>query len=106
MALSGLARRGLFRGFLFPSFSQTLGSKWAGAITSSAVFSVAHVSGGSSNLQASPLLQRFIGGMFFCLQADRNHYDLRNNIFAHAWYDILVSKDGQIRGIKMELPLP
>ncbi len=102
----GLGEEGLFRGFLFPSFSQTLGSKWLGAITSSAVFSVSHATGGTSNLQASPLIQRFVGGMFFCLQADRNRYDLRKNIFAHAWYDILVTNDGQIRGIKMELPLP
>lgn len=102
----GLGEEGLFRGFLFPSFSQTLGSKWAGAITSSAVFAVAHVTGGSANLQTSALTQRFIGGMVFCLQADRNRYDLRKNIFAHAWYDILVSSDGQIRGLKMELPIP
>lgn len=102
----GLGEEGLYRGFLFPSFSQVLSSKWAGAILSSAVFSVSHATGGSSNLQASPLLQRFIGGMFFCWQADRNRYDLRKNIFAHAWYDILVDDAGMIRGLKFQLPLP
>jgi hypothetical protein len=102
----GLGEEGLYRGFFFPSLSQMTSSKWAGAILSSAIFSVAHATGGSSNLQASLLAQRFIGGLFFCWQADRNRYDLRKNIFAHAWYDILVDKGGMIRGLKLEIPLP
>jgi len=102
----GLGEEALFRGFLFPSFSQTLSSKWLGAITSSAVFALSHATNGRQDLAASPMLQRFIGGMLFCWQLDRNRYDLRKNIFAHAWYDILVTGDGQIRGLKMELPLP
>ncbi len=102
----GLGEEGLYRGFLFPSLSQMTSSKWAGAILSSAIFSVAHATGGSSNLQASPLAQRFIGGLFFCWQVDRNRYDLRKSIFAHAWYDILVDDGGMIRGLKLEIPLP
>lgn len=102
----GLGEEALFRGFLFPSFSQTLSSKWLGAVTSSAVFALSHATNGRQDLAASPMIQRFIGGMLFCWQVDRNRYDLRKNIFAHAWYDILVTGDGQIRGLKMDLPLP
>ena len=102
----GLGEEALFRGFLFPSFSGVFSSKPIGAITSSAVFSLAHFTNGKQDLQFSPLTQRFIAGLLFCWQADRNHYDLRKNIFAHAWYDILVDDGGQIRGFQMKLPLP
>jgi len=102
----GMGEEGLYRGFLFPSLSQLTSSRIAGALLSSAVFSVSHATGGSSNLQSSPLIQRFLGGLLFCWQADRNRYDLRKNIFAHAWYDILVDTGGQIRGVKIQIPIP
>lgn len=102
----GLGEEALFRGFLFPSFSQIFSSRSVGAITSSAVFSLSHATGGASELQASPIIQRFIGGLIFCWQVDRNRYDLRKNIFAHAWYDVLIDQGGQIRGAQLKLPLP
>lgn len=101
----GEGEEGLFRGFLFPGFSDVFSSKLVGAITSSAVFAVAHVTGGSSNLAGGALAQRFIGGMLFCWQANLNRYDLRHNIFAHAWYDVLVDR-GRIAGLSAKFPLP
>ena len=100
----GLGEEGLFRGFLYPSFSQNLGSRWLGAITSSAAFAAIHATGGKAELQATPMIQRFIGGMLFCWQVERNHADLRKNIFAHAWYDIFVDDGGKIQGLKMKIP--
>jgi membrane protease YdiL (CAAX protease family) len=82
-----------------------LASRFFGAVLSSGVFAYAHVTGGRANLRPTIFLGRFLAGMIFCWQADRNHYDLRKNIFAHAWYDILVS-DGTaeitpVGGIKL-----
>ncbi len=100
----GLGEEGLFRGFLFPTLSDLFASKWAGALVSSAAFSAAHAIGGKENLNASPLIQRFILGMLFSWQVDRNNYDLRKSIFAHAWYDILVDSGSEIRGLAIHLP--
>ena len=101
----GMGEEGLFRGFLFPAFSDLFSSKWAGAITSSAIFSLVHVTGGRANLAGSALGQRFVLGMLFSWQADRNKYDLRKNIFAHAWYDIFVDKGGRITGGGLRVPI-
>ncbi len=96
MSFVGLGEEGLFRGFLFPAFSQMFNSKWTGAIVSSAIFSYIHLDG------AKPIPFRFVMGMLFCWQADRNKYDLSNNIFAHTWYDVMVSSDdNKINGFKI-----
>lgn len=96
MSFVGLGEEGLFRGFLFPAFSQMFNSKWTGAIISSAIFSYIHLDG------AKPIPFRFVMGMLFCWQADRNKYDLSSNIFTHTWYDVMVSsKDNKIDGFKV-----
>ncbi len=99
-SFAGLGEEGLFRGFLFPGLSDVFGSKIIGAITSSALFSYAHAINGASSLTPSALITRFLGGLLFCAQADRNRYDLRKNIFAHAWYDIFVDDGGPLKEIR------
>lgn len=81
----GLGEEGLFRGFLYPSLSNTFGNRFVGATTSSLLFSAAH-------LQFQPVVFaiRFIAGMAFCWQMTRNNYDMSAGIFAHSWYDVLV----------------
>lgn len=87
----GMGEEGLFRGFLFPAFTWlSFDSKVVGAITSSAAFAAFHAVGGKENLNFSPMIQRFVMGLIFSYQVDRNRYDLRKSIFTHAWYDILV----------------
>ncbi|MGE4232677.1 MAG: CPBP family intramembrane glutamic endopeptidase [Bacteriovoracia bacterium] len=94
----GLGEEGFFRGFLFPAFSDVFfNSKFLGAVTSSAAFAYAHALGGPENLSAPVLGQRFLFGMLMCWQLYRNKFDLRNNIFAHTWYDILVD-NGEVIG--------
>lgn len=100
-----LGEEGLFRGFLFPAFTDVTGGRWGGAIISSTLFSYAHAIGGADNLKPLVLLERFGAGMIFCWQADRNKYDLRNNIFAHAWYDIFISDSGRINGGSVKFPI-
>ena len=101
----GMAEEGFFRGFLFPGFSDLFNSTIAGAIISSSIFAVAHVSGGRSNLAIGPMTSRFVGGMLFSWQAHRNKYDLRKNIFAHAWFDIFVTDGGKIEGGQLKVPI-
>jgi hypothetical protein len=87
----GLGEEALFRGFLFPAFSSGLGT-FGGAVLSSAIFSAAHGEGGSA------FVFRFLGGMLFCWQVHRNKYDLRPSIFAHTWFDFLITRKGNTKG--------
>ncbi|MBL7716245.1 MAG: CPBP family intramembrane metalloprotease [Bdellovibrionales bacterium] len=91
----GLGEEALFRGFLFPAFSDLFGggtaADWTGAILSSAMFSAAHGVNGPEALKPGPLAFRFGFGMLFCWQVHRNKYNLNKNIFAHTWYDVLVT---------------
>ena len=89
----GLGEEGLFRGFIYPALSNSMNSRFLGAVTSSALFSAAHVTGGAAALQPVVFGIRFALGMFFCWELTRNNYDLSHNIFAHSWYDVLVDQD-------------
>ena len=84
----GLGEEALFRGFLFPASSGWFSSKWIGALFSSALFSAAHGQGGSA------FVSRFAMGMLFCWQVNNHNYDLRKNIFAHTWFDFLLTRKG------------
>jgi membrane protease YdiL (CAAX protease family) len=87
----GLGEEGLFRGFLFPGFSDLFDSYVAGAVTSSILFSVSHLTNKQAFYHsATGLSFLFLAGMVFCWQTHYNHFDLRHSIFAHAWYDFLV----------------
>lgn len=102
----GLGEEGLFRGFLFPAMTDVFfDSKLMGAITSSILFALIHVTGGKSNLAPVVMAQRFTFGMLFSWQAHRNKYDLREGIFAHAWYDILVDPSAGTY-VRMNIPIP
>ncbi|EQC47509.1 CPBP family intramembrane glutamic endopeptidase [Bacteriovorax sp. Seq25_V] len=80
-AAVGMGEEALFRGFLFPSMSSTVGI-WGGAIFSSALFAFAHV-----GATTEENIGRTIMGLAFCWQYHRNNYNLNSNIFTHAWYD-------------------
>ncbi len=99
-AFVGLGEEGLFRGFLFPALSDVFGTI-PGAVVSSAMFSLFHVTNGRGALAPAVLGFRFILGMLFCWQVHLNKYDLRKNIFAHAWYDIFIAP-GSPAGVKAD----
>lgn len=85
---TGTGEEALFRGFLYPGFSDLTRSTIAGALISSVIFSAAHRQGGG------PFVVRSIMGMLFCWQVQRNQYDLRKSIFAHSWFDFSLSTKG------------
>lgn len=99
-AFVGMGEEGLFRGFLFPAFSDVIGTV-PGAIVSSALFSLFHITNGPGALGAGPLTSRFIMGLLFSWQTHRNKYDLRKSIFAHAWWDVFVGP-GSPDGVKAD----
>ncbi len=101
----GMGEEGLFRGFLFPAFSDLFHSAILGSVVSSVAFGLIHATGGVENLQPLVLGQRIVFGLIFCYQAHRNRYDLRKSIFAHTWYDILVDRGGKIDGLKVMIPI-
>lgn len=99
MGFIALGEEALFRGFVFPGFTNVLGgSVFAGAVTSSLAFAAAHTfySGQSSYaLQPQVMLLRSALGLFYCWQTHTDHYDLRKSIFSHTWFDVLYEWDRQ-----------
>lgn len=92
----GLGEEGLFRGFLFPGFSDIFDSKWIGATLSSVAFSLSHLTNKDHFYHSAEGLSiLFAGGMLLCLQTYFNNYDLRHGIFAHSWYDVIVDFGGR-----------
>lgn len=85
----GLGEEGLFRGFLFPAFSDLFSSKLVGALVSSALFGLVHTQYGAGG-------RIIVGavGMIFCWEANMNAYDLRKNMFSHAWIDFFLIPPG------------
>ncbi len=98
----GLGEEGLFRGFLFPALSDLTTSPFLGSVLSSALFSFVHVTN-TGSLSAGVFLYRMAAGLAFCIQAHRNRYDLRKGIFAHTWFDVLVS-DGSGKSGRIGVP--
>jgi hypothetical protein len=94
----GLGEEGLFRGFLYPSLSNTFNSKFVGAFTSSLLFSAGHL-----NFEPFVFSVRFLAGMVFCWQLTRNKYDLSSNIFAHSWYDVFVDSGEEAKISRLSL---
>lgn len=96
----GAGEEALFRGFLYPGFSDVFGSKWIGATVSSAAFSAFHLLNFTKyDSSQGALVGRFIMGMLFCWQVTINKYDLRHSIFTHAWIDTIVDWKGGSRGV-------
>jgi membrane protease YdiL (CAAX protease family) len=92
MGFVALGEEGLFRGFLFPGFSDLLSSEVLGAVTSSLVFAAAHgLYDGQRSYAFEPMVfgTRTVLGLLFSWQTHRNKYDLRKSIFAHAWFDVI-----------------
>jgi membrane protease YdiL (CAAX protease family) len=109
----GFGEEGLFRGFLFPGFSDLLSSRWAGAIVSSLLFSASHLTNKDAYYHSvSGLGELFLLGMAFCWQTNNNGFDIRHGIFTHAWYDFIIDYVGKKAdshfpdtfGVKVTLP--
>lgn len=81
-SFTAFGEEGLFRGFLYPEFSDLFDSKFFGAFLSSSIFGLVHTQYG-----AVGRIEVAVLGMLFCLQKELNNGDLRKNIFAHAWWD-------------------
>ena len=117
MDLWGGGEEAQFRGFLYPGLTSLLGGNhFLGAVTSSAVFAAAHVTNSQQTYHtAGTLAFLFAFGMLECWQVSSNHYDLRDNIFSHAWFDFSLDYIGQHPTgsqiehpyvVKMGIPLP
>lgn len=92
----GLGEEGLFRGFLYPGLSDVFNSHLLGAATSSALFALSHLTNSQAYYHSGlGLSELFLLGMVFCWQATTNNYDIRHNIFAHSWYDIIIDYDSK-----------
>jgi membrane protease YdiL (CAAX protease family) len=85
----GPAEEGLFRGFLFPAFSDVFDSALLGALVSSTIFGLVHTQYGLTGKIAVSLF-----GLVECWQVHSNKYDLRKANFAHSWVDFFLLPRG------------
>lgn len=81
----GLGEEALFRGFLFPAFTDVFKSKLFGALISSLIFGLVHT---QYNFKERMVVAAF--GLVECWQANNNDFDLRKNMFTHSWVDIFI----------------
>jgi hypothetical protein len=97
MSFVALGEEALFRGFIFSGFMNlTNGSLQFSSISSSLLFAAAHslYSGQrSSAFHPYTFAFRTLLGYFYCLQTNKDAYDLRKSIFSHTWVDVLYEWD-------------
>ncbi len=84
---AGVGEEALFRGWMFPLFVEAYGvenSFWAN-LTQAAIFGAAHISADNP----VPLFQT-AAGYYFGWLAKKNGWSLREAIFVHTWWDVIV----------------
>jgi membrane protease YdiL (CAAX protease family) len=84
---AGVGEEALFRGWLFPLLTQAYGeeqSAWAN-MTQAALFGAAHISGDNPY----PIIQT-MAGFYFAVLVQKNGWSLREAIFLHTWWDVIV----------------
>lgn len=84
---AGVGEEALFRGWIFPLFVEAYGPKnifWAN-LTQAALFGAAHLSA-ENRLPAF----QFLAGYYFGWLAQKNNWSLRESIFVHTWWDVIV----------------
>lgn len=81
----------LYRGFLYPVFTDLLGgSKLAAAMVTSLLDSAQHALYLSNALDPFIFSMRTALFLYLTWMYEQNQYQLTKNIFAHAWFDYLV----------------
>jgi membrane protease YdiL (CAAX protease family) len=84
---AGVGEEALFRGWMFPLFVEAYGVEnifWAN-LTQAAIFGVAHY----SDQNRLPWFQ-FLAGYYFGWLAKKNGWSLREAIFVHKWWNVIV----------------
>lgn len=82
---AGLGEEMMFRGWLMPMAYESWGSAWGANLFTATVFAAGHVT--SSN--KTPTAQ-FLLGYYFGYLTIANEWSLRESIFLHTWWDILI----------------
>ena len=95
----GLGEEGLYRGFLFPGLSDVFGSRFLGALFSSALFGLSHTQYGGVGRFTVGFL-----GLLWCWESSNHDYDHRGNMFSHAWYDFFLPPTAL--GREEAIPIP
>lgn len=84
---AGVGEEALFRGWMFPLFTETYGVEngfWAN-LTQATIFAALHY----SEDNRLPLAQ-LLGGYYFGFLTKRNAWSLKESIFVHTWWDIII----------------
>ncbi len=84
---AGVGEEALFRGWMFPLLTEAYGIEnvfWSN-LTQAAIFGAAHL----SDENRLPVFQ-FAAGYYFGWLAKKNNWSLRESIFVHTWWDVIV----------------
>jgi len=84
---AGVGEEAMFRGWMFPLFVEAYGVEnimWAN-LTQAAIFGAAHI----SEDNPFPVFQT-AAGLYFGWLAKKNGWSLRESIFVHTWWDVIV----------------
>lgn len=82
---AGVGEEMVFRGWMMPMAFESWGSEFGANLFTSTVFSLGHISPSNK----TPVAQ-FIMGYYFGYLTIANHWSLRESIFLHTWWDLLI----------------
>lgn len=82
---AGMHEEALFRGTMQPLFRRNWGSEWGSNLATSVIFGAAHY----SETNRFPLAQT-LAGYYLGWVAMENGWSLRESIFIHTWWDIIL----------------
>lgn len=83
--LAGTHEEALFRGWMMPVLMESWNSEFWSNTATAAVFAAAHLSAGNT----LPWPQ-FVLGWYFGYQTQTNGWSLKEAIFVHTWWDVLI----------------
>lgn len=105
----GIGEESFFRGFLQPEFTDLFGTPWVGVILQGLIFGPAHINSGIANVVFATAYGLYEGWV-----THRNHYDLREGVASHMWWNFITNisplfyfdKDKGYKDISLSISLP
>jgi membrane protease YdiL (CAAX protease family) len=82
---AGVGEEMVFRGWFMPMFYESWGSEIGANLFTSTVFALGHITASNKTPTA-----QFILGYYFGYLALANNWSLRESVFLHTWWDILI----------------
>jgi membrane protease YdiL (CAAX protease family) len=98
---AGTGEEAYFRGVLYPTLYESWNGGWTANVAQALIFGYAH---------GERPYPQILGGLYFGYLAEKNGFDLGENIFIHAWWDVwlmmadFIKDRGYANGYYFQLP--